>query len=595
MADAAHRHLQPSTRRPETFTTEPWTATPPAPSPSPSPSARRPATVLRLPLADDDPPGTPSDTSTVTITVSDDDTGSTAAPTTVTVNNVAPTASVTGPSPVDEGSTEEPTTSPSPTRAPRRPSRSTPPTRGAVPAAPTCRARSRPMRAAAASSATSRTGRRRTNVSIKVTDDDGGSETPAPRESRSSPASRNVDPVVDSDRPQARLPRGLDPHLQLHDDRLRAARRRSARDAQTATRGARSSRDDTFNPPVDGAGSFDCRLRRRPEKLAQPQGATTVPPATAVSPTRLGRSHGQQRRPGRRPDRPQPGQRGLDPHLQLHDQRSRRRWGLRPRRTGLRQIRRHAPGRDPSARQPAPAASTESYGSTASIELRHNPRCHRLRRRTAAGSRLDGRHGRQRRSDRHPDVVLSLGQRLLDRHLQLHDQRSRRRGLRPRDAQDCAIGGTLPSGATLSARQPAPAASTAATPTARARTTFQRGPSPTATCGSDSELPDGRHGRQTSIPTRHPYWCKPRSTRARPHTYSYTTTDPGSPETLRARDAQKAMRTAARSRGETLQPGRRQLAASSAGDAYGPEPRTTLERGPSPTATAARTATPGSR
>ena len=56
-------------------------------------------------FADDNPTGTASDTSTVSITVSDDDTGSDAGSKDVTVNNVAPSVVVTGPSPVDEAQT----------------------------------------------------------------------------------------------------------------------------------------------------------------------------------------------------------------------------------------------------------------------------------------------------------------------------------------------------------------------------------------------------------------------------------------------------------------------------------------------------------
>ena len=56
-------------------------------------------------FADDNPTGTASDTSTVSITVSDDDTGSGSGSKDVTVNNVAPSVVVTGPSPVDEAQT----------------------------------------------------------------------------------------------------------------------------------------------------------------------------------------------------------------------------------------------------------------------------------------------------------------------------------------------------------------------------------------------------------------------------------------------------------------------------------------------------------
>ena len=56
-------------------------------------------------FADDNPTGTSSDTSTVSITVSDDDLGSDEGSKDVTVNNVAPSVVVSGPSPVDEAQT----------------------------------------------------------------------------------------------------------------------------------------------------------------------------------------------------------------------------------------------------------------------------------------------------------------------------------------------------------------------------------------------------------------------------------------------------------------------------------------------------------
>jgi hypothetical protein len=77
---------------------------------SPAESFTLPAGVLSFgPLGhqylDDDPTGTPSDTYGVTASVADDDTGSTAASTPVTVNNVAPTLSGVSATAIDEGGT----------------------------------------------------------------------------------------------------------------------------------------------------------------------------------------------------------------------------------------------------------------------------------------------------------------------------------------------------------------------------------------------------------------------------------------------------------------------------------------------------------
>ena len=56
-------------------------------------------------FADDNPTATASDLSTVSITITDDDTGATTAPQIVTVNNVAPTVVLSGAAPVNEGET----------------------------------------------------------------------------------------------------------------------------------------------------------------------------------------------------------------------------------------------------------------------------------------------------------------------------------------------------------------------------------------------------------------------------------------------------------------------------------------------------------
>ena len=56
-------------------------------------------------FADDDPTATASDLSTVSITITDDDTGATTGSKIVTVNNVAPTVVVSGASPVNESQT----------------------------------------------------------------------------------------------------------------------------------------------------------------------------------------------------------------------------------------------------------------------------------------------------------------------------------------------------------------------------------------------------------------------------------------------------------------------------------------------------------
>ena len=56
-------------------------------------------------FADDNPTGTPSDVTSVSITITDDDTGAGTGSQAVTVNNVAPSVTVTGPSPVNESQT----------------------------------------------------------------------------------------------------------------------------------------------------------------------------------------------------------------------------------------------------------------------------------------------------------------------------------------------------------------------------------------------------------------------------------------------------------------------------------------------------------
>ena len=157
-------------------------------------------------------------------TVSDDAGGSPSNTPAVTVDNVAPAIAISGAASVDEVGTNSLTRARSPTPAPTR------------------------------SRATSCTGRRQHR--------------------------------------QLRLQRRPDPHLRRRRQRLRRHR----------------------------------RPRRRGRHLPRPR---ERPRCNNVDPTV---THGCK-----------PGQRGLDPHLQLHDQRSRRR-GLRPRRTGLR--RRHALRRD---------------------------------------------------------------------------------------------------------------------------------------------------------------------------------------------------------------------------------------------------------
>ena len=83
-----------------------------------SSSARRPATAASTAASPTTTrPGPPPTRSTVSITVTDDDTGSDTDTYDVTVNNVAPTASVTGPSPVDEGDDSHLQLHTSPTRA----------------------------------------------------------------------------------------------------------------------------------------------------------------------------------------------------------------------------------------------------------------------------------------------------------------------------------------------------------------------------------------------------------------------------------------------------------------------------------------------
>src|SRR5206468_1879271 len=57
-------------------------------------------------FTDDDPTGTPSDPTTVSIRVTDDDSGSGTGSHALTMHNVAPTVAVTGATYVDEGQTE---------------------------------------------------------------------------------------------------------------------------------------------------------------------------------------------------------------------------------------------------------------------------------------------------------------------------------------------------------------------------------------------------------------------------------------------------------------------------------------------------------
>ena len=167
--------------------------------------------------------------------------------------------------------------------------------------------------------------------------------------------------------------------------------------------------------------------------------------------------HGQQRRPGRRRDRRRPVNEGST-HTYSYTTTD--------------------PGSDTfSTRRP-----TAATGSGPARHLQHRHRRRQLRVQfadDAEPARLErrpsptptarpdsdtiGRHGRQRRPDRHPQRADDLGQRGLDAHLQLHTSDPGADTFTP--ATDCGCDGGTLAGRRPSAPPPATAASTAASPT----------------------------------------------------------------------------------------------------------------------------------
>ena len=136
-----------------------------------------------------------------------------------------------------------------------------------------------------------------TDVKIRVTDSDGASDTDT--ENVVVVAVANVDPVVTltGHEPGSR---GLDPHLQLHDDRRRHREHVHPRRTETAT-AERSRLRPSTRPPA--AGSFDVHLRRRPglarperDRLRRATAARTATRSRSRSPTSRRRSRSAARR-----------------------------------------------------------------------------------------------------------------------------------------------------------------------------------------------------------------------------------------------------------------------------------------------------------
>ncbi|MEK6275736.1 MAG: hypothetical protein AABM30_10400, partial [Actinomycetota bacterium] len=191
---------------------------------------------------------TASDLSTVSITITDDDTGSDSDTYDVTVNNVAPTATVNGPSPVDEGSTHtynftvtDPGTDTFTVDA----------------TYPKCGSGGDFVPGTLMTNAGGGSfdcyfpdGPAQTNVSIKVTDDDGGSDTGS--EGVQIVDVANLAPTVTLTGPSPVAEGSTNTYSYTTSDEGTETFTLTSQSCDGGTLSA-----DTFNP-VDGSGSFDC-------------------------------------------------------------------------------------------------------------------------------------------------------------------------------------------------------------------------------------------------------------------------------------------------------------------------------------------------
>ena len=342
------------------------------------------------------------------------------------VDNVAPTVTLTGASPVNEGSTHTYSYT-TPIRAAPRPSAVT--HRAATAARSPARPSTRPP-APAASTAPTPTARARTTRASTVSDGDGGSD------SDSTPVTvNNVAPTVTLTRREPRQ-RGLDPHLPLHDHR--PGRRHVSAHRRTGLRRQHALGHASTRPPAPAASTaptptartrYDRRAstvvrRRRRLRHATPTRCTVNNVAPTVTLTGA-----------------EPGQRGLDPHLQLHDHRPGQ----------PRAFSRDAQSCDGGTLSGATFSSATGAGSF-DCTYADGPSSHDPSVTVSDGdggptpTRTTG-HGRQRRPDRHPDAAPARSTRARPTPTATRPP-IRAPSLHARDAPDCGDGGKL-VGATL--------------------------------------------------------------------------------------------------------------------------------------------------
>ena len=398
------------------------------------------------------------------------------------------------------------------------------------------------------------------NVKMKVQDSDGASGTDS--ESVQVVAVANVAPTVtaaaDQTADEGRL-NFLRPRL-VHrprpgrhlDRRRRLGRRHSPHDLH----------QDRHRQP----GHQEPHLRRRPRRPHRHRQGHRQGRRQRHQDVQRPR---QQRRPDRhpRPDQRPIGQRGLDPHLQLHDQRPRHRHG-RPRHDRLRHQRhqgRSSDINDDTARLVRVHVPRRPDATLDRLGLRRptptaTPATSTPRPSTSTTSRRRSRSRRQR-----PSVDEGV-----DAHLQLHVHRPGRQDT-PRHVDD-ELGATAAQVTGSDTSRPRAGQRSMHLP----RRPGQLTPSPSRSTDSDGATSDNDTQPSRSTTSPRLSRCRPRNdlsvNEGSTHTYSYTISDPGA---------------------DTVDSRRRRAAAPTARRAPRPTPtRAARSSAPSPTARTARPSRP---